>query len=80
MSRRFANIFMILTVLVALAILGALVWTNSLYVRSHPVEKNFLVPWLGARTLLQYGENPYETPATQRAQNACPERERSGDP
>jgi hypothetical protein len=68
MSRRFANIFMILSILAALVILGGLIWANTLFVRSHPLEKNFLVPWLGARTFLQYGENPYQTPATQRAQ------------
>ena len=68
MSRRFANIFIIVSILVALAILGGLVWANMLYVRTQTVEKNFLVPWLGARTFLQYGESPYDTPATQRAQ------------
>ncbi len=68
MSRHFANIFIIVSILVALAILGGLVWANMLYVRTQTVEKNFLVPWLGARTFLQYGESPYDTPATQRAQ------------
>jgi hypothetical protein len=68
MSRRFANIFIFLSVLAALAILGGLAWANMQFIRSQPVEKNFLVPWLGARSFLQYGENPYETPATQRAQ------------
>jgi len=68
MSRYLANIFIVISVVVALAILGGLVWVNTLYVRSQPVDKNFLVPWLGARTFLQYGESPYDTPATQRAQ------------
>lgn len=55
-------------VCLALASLGGLVWANTLFVRTQPVEKNFLVPWLGARTFLQYGESPYGDPATQRAQ------------
>jgi hypothetical protein len=38
------------------------------YVRVQPAEKDFLVPWLGARTFLQYGDSPYSDPATQRAQ------------
>ncbi len=68
MSRRFADILIFFSVIVALAILGGLVWANLVYVRSQPVEKEFLVPWLGARTFLQYGESPYNKPATQRAQ------------
>src|SRR5512143_4123203 len=68
MSRRFADILTLFAVVAALAILGALVWANLVFVRSQPVDKDFLVPWLGARTFLQYGENPYNKPATQRAQ------------
>jgi hypothetical protein len=52
----------------ALAALGGLVWANTVYVRTQPAEKDFLVPWLGARTFLQYGDSPYSDPATQRAQ------------
>jgi hypothetical protein len=37
-------------------------------VRAQPAEKDFLVPWLGARTFIQYGDSPYSDPATQRAQ------------
>ena len=68
MSRHLTNIFIIASILLALAILGGLVWANTIYVRAHPVEKDFLVPWLGARTFLQYGDSPYGDPATQRAQ------------
>jgi len=68
MSRHFATVFIVAAVLIALAILGGLVWANSVYVRSQSVEKDFLVPWLGARTFLQYGDSPYSKPATQRAQ------------
>jgi len=51
-----------------LALLGGLVWANAQYAQKHPGEKDFLVPWLAARTFLQYGNNPYDDPATQRAQ------------
>jgi len=68
MSRYLTNILIIASILLALAILGGLVWANTTYVRAQPVEKNFLVPWLGARTFLQYGDSPYGDPAAQRAQ------------
>jgi hypothetical protein len=68
MSRILTVLAVILLVCLALASLGGLVWANTTFVRTQPVEKNFLVPWLGARTFLQYGESPYSDPATQRAQ------------
>ena len=68
MSRTIAIINTILIACLALACLGGLVWANTVYVRQQPVEKNFLVPWLGARTFIQYGDSPYSDPATQRAQ------------
>ena len=68
MSRSLNIILLILALLVAAGLLGGLVWANTRYVRTRPVEKDFLVPWLGARTFLQYGDSPYSGPATQRAQ------------
>jgi hypothetical protein len=68
MSRALPVLTLILLVCLALAALGGLVWVNTINARSQPVEKAFLVPWLGARTLLQYGDSPYGEPATQRAQ------------
>jgi hypothetical protein len=66
---RFLNILTtIFLICLALAILGGLVWANTLYARLHPGEKDFLVPWLAARTFLQFGDSPYGEPATQRAQ------------
>ncbi len=58
----------ILLVILAFAILGGLTWANTLYAHDHPGEKDFFVPWLAARTFLQYGNSPYSDPATQRAQ------------
>jgi hypothetical protein len=68
MSRSLSVLATILFVCLALAILGLLAWANLVFVRTQPVEKNFLVPWLGARTFLQYGTSPYSDQATQRAQ------------
>ncbi len=68
MSRTFTVLTTLLIVCIALATLGGLVWSNTVFVRTQPVEKDFLVPWLGARTFIQYGESPYGLPATQRAQ------------
>ncbi len=58
----------IFLICLVLASLGGLVWANMHFVQTQPVQKDFLVPWLGARTLLQYGDNPYSDQATQRAQ------------
>jgi hypothetical protein len=68
MSRTLTVVTTILLICLALATLGGLVWANTLYARVQPVEKDFLVPWLSARTFLQYGDSPYSDPATQRAQ------------
>jgi hypothetical protein len=68
MSRTLTRITSAFTVFLALAIFGGLVWANTIYVRTRPLEKQFLVPWLDARTYLQYGVSPYDTQSTQRAQ------------
>ncbi len=68
MSRTLSILTTIFLIFLALAILGGLVWANTLYARLNPGEKDFLIPWLAARTFLQYGDNPYSDPATQRAQ------------
>ena len=68
MSRTLTVLTTILIVCLAIASLGGLVWANIIYARNQPVGKDFLVPWLGARTFLQYGNSPYGDPATQRAQ------------
>ena len=68
MSRNLYVITIVVSVILALALLVGLAWANAKYARAHPTEKEFLLPWLGARTFLQYGESPYAEPATQRAQ------------
>ncbi len=68
MSRNLSIFTTIFLIFVTIAILGGMVWANTLYSRNHPGEKDFLVPWLAARTYLQYGDNPYSEPASQRAQ------------
>jgi hypothetical protein len=68
MSRSLTILTAILLICLALAVSGGLVWANMQYIRAQPPEKDFLVPWLGMRTFLQYGDSPYSDPATQRAQ------------
>lgn len=68
MSRSFTVITTIFLIFLAIAILGGMVWSNTLYARDNPGETDFLVPWLSARTYLQYGDNPYSQPTTQRNQ------------
>lgn len=41
---------------------------NIFYIRHNPVEKKFLIPWLGMRTFLEIGSDPYAESATQRTQ------------
>jgi hypothetical protein len=68
MSRSLTTLTAIILICLALAVLGGLVWANMQYIHAQPAEKDFLVPWLGMRTFLQYGDSPYSDPATQRAQ------------
>jgi hypothetical protein len=68
MSRTFSVITVIFIACLLVACFGGLVWANMQYVHEQPIEKDFLVPWLGARTFIQYGDSPYSEPATQRAQ------------
>jgi hypothetical protein len=68
MSRSLTVVTAIVLLCLALASLGGLVWANVQFVRTQPAEKDFLVPWLGARTFLQYGDSPYSEPAAQRTQ------------
>jgi hypothetical protein len=68
LKRNLVVLFVAAAALVALLLAAGLTWANSRYARAHPDEKDFLVPWLAARTFLQYGESPYGEPAAQRAQ------------
>ncbi len=68
MPRTLTIISIIAIVCLAFASFGGLAWANTVYARAHPGGTDFLVPWLGARTFLQYGNSPYEEPAAQRAQ------------
>ncbi len=68
MSRTLTILTTVFLVFLAIAILGGLMWGNAHYAGDHPGEKDFFVPWLAARTFLQYGNSPYSEPATQRAQ------------
>lgn len=70
MSRNLTLISIVAIIFLALASFGGLIWANTIFAgaNAHPGETDFFVPWLGARTFLQYGDSPYDEPATQRAQ------------
>lgn len=68
MSRSLRIIIIVSVTCIALALSGGLLWANTRYAQSQPAEKKFLVPWLSARTFLQYGVNPYGDQAAQRNQ------------
>jgi hypothetical protein len=68
MSRKLTFISIIIAIFLTLTILGGLIWANASFVKSQPTEKQFLIPWLAAKTYLNFGINPYADQATQRAQ------------
>jgi hypothetical protein len=68
MSRKLTVITIVIAIFFTLTILGGLIWANASFVKSQPTEKRFLIPWLAAKTYLNYGINPYADQATQRAQ------------
>ena len=67
-SRILTALTTIFLIFLALATLGGLVWGNTRYAHDHPGETDFFVPWLAARTFLQYGDSPYSHPVAERAQ------------
>jgi hypothetical protein len=68
MARTFSILRTSLLVIITLAILFGLLWANFTFSQKNSGEKDFLVPWLAARTFLQYGDSPYSDAATQRTQ------------
>ncbi len=68
MSRSLKIIPIIASILLPIVVLGGLVWANTSYVRSHPGGKDFLVPWMDARTFLQTGNSPYSAAAMQKVE------------
>jgi hypothetical protein len=67
-SRNFTVLSILAVLLIIVAVLGGLIWSNMRFVQRHPGEKDFLVPWLASRTFLQYGISPYDSSAAERAQ------------
>jgi len=68
MSRIVIFIKTIFLIISAAVILGGLTWVNTRFAHEHPGEKVFFIPWLAARTFLQYGDSPYSESTAQRAQ------------
>ncbi|MCS7009912.1 MAG: DUF2029 domain-containing protein [Anaerolineales bacterium] len=75
MSRFLSVVTPVFLILLAVAVVGGMVWGNTLYARQHRGETDFFVPWLAAQTFLRYGDptspdriTPYSEAAAQRAQ------------
>lgn len=68
MTNRLKTLSIVFSAIIIIAILAGLVMVNIFYIRHHSVEKKFLTPWLGMRTFLEIGSDPYGEPATQRTQ------------
>jgi len=68
LSKKYNNIYLVFSIIIALGLLFGLVWGNIVSIHQNPVEKKFLVPWLGMRTFLELGKDPYGKPSAQRAQ------------
>jgi hypothetical protein len=57
MPRNFLIISVTISIIIVLSLLTGLVVANTVFIHNQPREKEFLVPWLAARTFLQYGDN-----------------------
>ena len=68
MLKQFKTYNPILSAIILIVIFAGLVMSSNYYIRHNPVEKKFLNPWLGMRTFLELGSDPYGEPATQRTQ------------
>jgi len=68
LGNRFKSIGRITSAIIVLLLLFGMVLASISYIRQNPVEKNFLPPWLGMRTFLEFGNDPYGEPAAQRTQ------------
>ena len=54
--------------IILIVLIAGLAMSSNYYVHHNPVENKFLKPWLGMRTFLELGSDPYGEPATQRTQ------------
>ena len=68
MREKYRNFGIVALIIIIIGLFSGLVWGNIISIRQNPVEKDFLVPWLGMRTFLESGNNPYGDSAAQRAQ------------
>ena len=67
-NKRIDIVLIVVLIFLAIALAGGMIWGNLIYTRNSPVEKEFFVPWLSARTFLEYGDSPYSEPSYQRTQ------------
>lgn len=67
-SKPFHLPIILFSIFFALLIFCGITWGNVLYAQNNGLAKDFFVPWLTARTFLEYGDSPYSDPASQRSQ------------
>ena len=67
-NNRIHTFLLITFILAAVALVSGMVWGNVIFTRNNPIDKDFFVPWLTARTFLEYGDSPYSEPSYQRTQ------------
>jgi hypothetical protein len=68
LSKKFRNVGLLVLVIIFTGLFAGLTWGNKAIINQNPVEKKFLVPWLGMRTFLELEKDPYGESAAQRAQ------------
>lgn len=67
-QRKFV-ITVVLVIVVGLAALAVLTWGNYRYAKENPGGNDFLVHWMGTRSLVMEGLNPYSDEVALRIQN-----------
>ena len=67
-SRRKLLVRWILVIVVGLLLFGVLTWSNYQYASTNPGGNDFLVHWVGTRTLITEGISPYSEETALRIQ------------
>lgn len=69
MDKIIRSVGLVTLVIVLIGVLFGLAWGNSAIIHQNPVEKKFLVPWLGLKNYLALEVDPYSISAAQNAQD-----------
>lgn len=71
LKRQKNNILFIIIAVVVLAVLGLLTWGNYRFAAENPGGNDFLVHWMGTRSLVRDGLDPYSDEVALRIQTAA---------